>query len=184
MSHSSYVLAFAPPSPEVSAAYLHSKLSFYTDAADVAADLQNGITRIVVIDTRSAEYYVRGHVPGAVSFPHKLMTAESTLALSKEVVYVTYCDGIGCNGSTQGAYKLARLGCKAHHMLGQRQRHRGPMDGDAFGLGPAAQGCLTWAVVALGNQVARYPALGQCTKGAHAAAIGSIGKHGSALGTA
>ncbi len=22
-------------------------------------------------------------------------------------VYVTYCDGIGCNGSTKGAYKLA-----------------------------------------------------------------------------
>lgn len=118
MSHSSYVLAFAPPSPEISAAYLHSKLSFYTDAADVAADLQNGVTRIVVIDTRSAEYYVRGHVPGAVSFPHKLMTAESTLALSKEVVYVTYCDGIGCNGSTQGAYKLAKLGFHVKEMIG------------------------------------------------------------------
>lgn len=118
MSHSSYVLAFAPPSPEVSAAYLHSKLSFYTDAADVAADLQNGITRIVVIDTRSAEYYVRGHVPGAVNFPHKLMTTESTRELRKDVVYVTYCDGIGCNGSTQGAYKLAKLGFRVKEMIG------------------------------------------------------------------
>ena len=118
MSHSSYVLAFAPPSPDVSAEYLHSKLSFYTDAADVAADLQNGVTSIVIIDTRSAEYYVRGHVPGAVSFPHKLMTAESTRELSKDVVYVTYCDGIGCNGSTQGAYKLAKLGFHVKEMIG------------------------------------------------------------------
>ncbi|QLK61986.1 rhodanese [Enterobacteriaceae bacterium Kacie_13] len=118
MSHSSYVLALAPPSPDVSAAYLHSKLSFYTDAADVAADLQNGVTSIVVIDTRSAEYYVRGHVPGAVNFPHKLMTAESTRELSRDVVYVTYCDGIGCNGSTQGAYKLAKLGYHVKEMIG------------------------------------------------------------------
>lgn len=118
MSHSSYILAFEPPSPDVSAAHLLSKMNFYTDAADVAADLQNGITGIVIIDTRSAEYYVRGHVPGAVSFPHKLMTAESTMALSKDVVYVTYCDGIGCNGSTQGAYKLAKLGFRVKEMIG------------------------------------------------------------------
>ena len=118
MQQESYVLGFAPPSPEISAAYLLSKLSFYTDAADVAADLQNGVSAIVVIDTRSAEHYVRGHVPGAVSFPHKLMTAESPRELSKDVVYVTYCDGIGCNGSTQGAYKLAKLGFRVKEMIG------------------------------------------------------------------
>ena len=118
MQQESYVLGFAPPSPEISAAYLLSKLSFYTDAADVAADLQNGVRGIVVIDTRSAEHYARGHVPGAVSFPHKRMTAESTGELSKDVVYVTYCDGIGCNGSTQGAYKLAKLGFRVKEMIG------------------------------------------------------------------
>jgi len=118
MQQESYVLGFAPPLPEISAAYLLSKLSFYTDAADVAADLQNGISGIVVIDTRSAEHYARGHVPGAVSFPHKQMTAESTGKLSKDVVYVTYCDGIGCNGSTQGAYKLAKLGFRVKEMIG------------------------------------------------------------------
>jgi rhodanese-related sulfurtransferase len=118
MQQESYVLGFAPPSPEISAAYLLSKLNFYTDAADVAADLQNGVKGIVVIDTRSAEHYARGHVPGAVSFPHKLMTADSTRELSKERVYVTYCDGIGCNGSTQGAYKLAKLGFRVKEMIG------------------------------------------------------------------
>ncbi|PKE31740.1 rhodanese [Rahnella sp. AA] len=118
MSQTSYVLAYEPPSPEVSAAYLQSKLSFYTDAADVAADLQNGVTGIVVIDARSAEHYARGHVPGAVSFPHKNMTAESTRGLNKGLVYVTYCDGIGCNGSTQGAYKLAKLGFRVKEMIG------------------------------------------------------------------
>lgn len=141
MSQTSYVRAYEPPSPEVSAAYLQSKLSFYTDAADVAADLQNGVTGIVVIDTRSAEHYARGHVPGAVSFPHKNMTAESTLGLNKDVVYVTYCDGIGCNGSTQGAYKLAKLGFRVKEMIGgldfwTRDRH--PVEkGEARGVYPA-----------------------------------------------
>jgi len=33
-------------------------------------------------------------------------------------VYVVYCDGIGCNASTKGAYKLARLGFRAKELLG------------------------------------------------------------------
>src|ERR1700731_3943168 len=32
--------------------------------------------------------------------------------------YVVYCDGIGCNASTKGAYKLARLGFRAKELLG------------------------------------------------------------------
>lgn len=31
---------------------------------------------------------------------------------------MTYCDGIGCNGSTQGAYKLAKLGFHVKEMIG------------------------------------------------------------------
>ncbi len=118
MQHTSNVLAFAPASPENSAAYLLSKLSFYTDAADVAADLQHGIAGIVVIDTRAETHYLRGHIPGAVSFPHRLMNEETTRHWDREAVYVTYCDGIGCNGSTQGAYKLAKLGFRVKELIG------------------------------------------------------------------
>ena len=38
--------------------------------------------------------------------------------VDRSKVYVTYCDGIGCNGSTRGAYKLARLGFTVKEMLG------------------------------------------------------------------
>jgi hypothetical protein len=38
------------------------------------------------------------------------MSAETTTRLDRSKVYVVYCDGIGCNASTKGAYKLARLG--------------------------------------------------------------------------
>jgi len=117
-SKASAVLQFAPPAPAVSEAYLFNKLSFYTDAADVAEDLKNRISGIVVVDTRAEAHYQRGHIPGAISFPHRLMTEESTRQLNKEWVYVTYCDGIGCNGSTNGAYKLAKLGFRVKELIG------------------------------------------------------------------
>ena len=59
-----------------------------------------------------------GHIPGAVSFPHREMSAETTAQLDRSKVYVVYCDGIGCNASTKGAYKLARLGFRTKELLG------------------------------------------------------------------
>ena len=118
MSASSLVLAFPPASPEQSCDYMLHKLSFHADAWDVAADLRSGIADIVVVDTRSESLYALGHVPGAISFPHRLMDAAGTAALDRSKTYVTYCDGIGCNGSTKGAYKLAKLGFTVKEMLG------------------------------------------------------------------
>lgn len=141
MNPVSSVLAFAPPSPAASEAYLLAKLSFYTDSADVAEDLKNRVAGIVVIDTRAEAQYLRGHIPGAVSFPHKLMNEESTRQLNRDVVYVTYCDGIGCNGSTQGAYKLAKLGFRVKELIGGLDfwiRDQHPLaEGEAIGIYPA-----------------------------------------------
>jgi rhodanese-related sulfurtransferase len=46
------------------------------------------------------------------------MTTEATARLDAAKVYVVYCDGIGCNASTKGAYQLARLGFRAKELLG------------------------------------------------------------------
>ncbi len=141
MNSLSSVLAFAPPSPAVSEAYLLAKLSFYTDSADVADDLKNRLAGIVVIDTRAEAHYLRGHIPGAVSFPHRLMSEETTRHLDRNMVYVTYCDGIGCNGSTQGAYKLAKLGFRVKELIGGLDfwiRDQHPLaEGEAIGTYPA-----------------------------------------------
>lgn len=118
MNHVSKVLAVLPPAAEISEVYLANKLSFYTDAWDVAEDLRHQISDIVVIDTRSEAHYQAGHIPGAISFPHRLMDAHSTAELDRSKVYITYCDGIGCNGSTQGAYKLAKLGFRVKELIG------------------------------------------------------------------
>lgn len=114
----SNVLAFPAPTPAQSCEFMAAKLRYHADAWDVAEDLRNGIDAIVVIDTRSPALYEAAHVPGAISFPHRTMDANSTAHLDRSKVYVTYCDGIGCNGSTKGAYKLARLGFTVKEMLG------------------------------------------------------------------
>ncbi|PVZ85546.1 rhodanese [Serratia sp. S1B] len=118
MGNASQVLAFPPPTAAESQNYLAAKLSYYTDSADVAEDLRNGISDIVVIDTRAEALYAAGHIPGAISFPHRLMSETSTGHLDQNKVYVTYCDGIGCNGSTNGAYKLAKLGFRVKELIG------------------------------------------------------------------
>ena len=46
------------------------------------------------------------------------MSIETTATLDRSLVYVVYCDGIGCNASTKGAYKLARLGFRTKELLG------------------------------------------------------------------
>lgn len=114
----SSVLLFPPVDPQESVAYLQYKLSYYTDAWDLAEDLAQGINAIVVIDARSVEVYQAGHITGAISFPHRTMNAESTAQLDRSKVYITYCDGIGCNGSTKAAWKLASLGFQVKELIG------------------------------------------------------------------
>ena len=46
------------------------------------------------------------------------MDEEATSRLDKGTLYVTYCDGIGCNASTKGALKLARLGFSVRELMG------------------------------------------------------------------
>ncbi len=114
----SAVLEFGAPEPGETAAAMAEKLRFHTDAWDLSVDLKSGHPDIVVIDARSRDAYAQAHIPGAVSFPHREMTAESTARLHRGKVYVVYCDGIGCNASTKGAHKLARLGFRAKELLG------------------------------------------------------------------
>lgn len=97
--------------------FYEAKLRFETDAWDVFTALEAGES-VVVVDARSADAYRQEHIPGALSLPHRAMTAETTAALDRSARYVTYCDGIGCNASTKGALALARLGFDVREMLG------------------------------------------------------------------
>lgn len=117
-SVSSAVLEFGAPEPGETASTMEGKLRFHTDSWDLSVDLKASLAAIVVIDARSRDAYIAGHIPGAVNFPHREMNRETTARLDPNKVYVVYCDGIGCNASTKGAYKLARLGFRTKELLG------------------------------------------------------------------
>ncbi|AOZ51527.1 rhodanese-like domain-containing protein [Chromobacterium vaccinii] len=98
--------------------FYEAKLAYEIDAADVAQALAEGGRSLLLIDTRSAEAFGHETIPGALSHPHRLMTMESTADLPRDITLVAFCDGIGCNGSTKGALKLAKLGFKVKELQG------------------------------------------------------------------
>ena len=77
-------------------------MKYETDSYDLWESITLG-KNIVVVDARSEETYAERHIPGAVNIPHRTMDRESTNCLDKKVLYITYCDGIGCNASTKCA---------------------------------------------------------------------------------
>lgn len=97
--------------------HYENKLAFEMDPSDLFDALNNG-EKVVVIDARKSFGYQTEHIPTAINIPHREMTIESTKHLDKEVLYVTYCDGIGCNASTKGALNMAKLGFKVKELIG------------------------------------------------------------------
>jgi rhodanese-related sulfurtransferase len=97
--------------------HYREKLAFETDAWDLNEMLRNG-EKVVVIDARSESAFAQEQIPGAVNFPHRKMSRESTTHFARDVLYVTYCDGVGCNASTKGALKLAELGFRVKELIG------------------------------------------------------------------
>ncbi len=97
--------------------YYEAKLNYETDSWDLFDDLQNN-KDIIVVDARSNTAFEIEHIPGAINLPHITMSKLTTHHLDKAKTYITYCDGIGCNGSTNGALKLAKLGFKVKELLG------------------------------------------------------------------
>ena len=97
--------------------HYEERLSYQWDSADLAEELQKG-TELVVIDTRKSFAFEAEHIPGAVSLPHREMSQESTSSFDRDLIYICYCDGIGCNGSTKGALKMARLGFNVRELIG------------------------------------------------------------------
>lgn len=97
--------------------FYKAKLNYETDSWDLFEALNNG-EPIVVIDARSTEAYEIEHIPTSINIPHRLMSEATTGGLDKSKLYVTYCDGIGCNASTKGALNMAKLGFQVKELMG------------------------------------------------------------------
>lgn len=97
--------------------HYQDKLAYEIDSWDAHQAHLNG-EKIIILDVRSPEAYSKEHIPIAKNFHHKTINEETVKQLDPSYTYVTYCDGIGCNGSTKGAYKLALLGITVKELIG------------------------------------------------------------------
>jgi len=97
--------------------FYEAKLKYEIDSWDLSEAIKNS-EDIVIVDTRSIEAYEFEHIPSAINIPHRTMSPETTERLDKTKLYITYCDGIGCNASTKGARNLVRLGFTVKELLG------------------------------------------------------------------
>lgn len=94
-----------------------NKLAYEIDSWDAHQALLKK-EKVILLDVRSPQAYANEHIPVAQNLHHKLMNEESVKALDKTYTYFTYCDGIGCNASTKGAYHLTKLGFKVKELIG------------------------------------------------------------------
>lgn len=97
--------------------FYENKLRYEIDSWDLNESLKKG-ERIVVIDARSNDSYSLEHIPESLNIPHREMNEENTKNLDRNYLFVTYCDGIGCNASTKGALKMAKLGFTVKELIG------------------------------------------------------------------
>ncbi|MFC7511769.1 rhodanese-like domain-containing protein [Streptomyces thermocarboxydus] len=113
------VLRTALASPAVAAAHFRARLALYTDVSDVAAALASGDgPGFVLLDSRSAEAWDQGHVPGALHLPTARIAERAADLLDPAAPVVTYCWGPGCDGAARAALALAELGHPVKEMLG------------------------------------------------------------------
>ncbi len=117
-SNLSFVLEYPAADPVAANRHFLAKLGVETDPADVRLDMERASHKIIVIDARSAEAFAACHIPGAISLPHRSISASTTSQFSRDKVIVAYCWGPGCNASTKAAAKLSALGFAVKEMIG------------------------------------------------------------------
>ncbi len=83
---------------------------YLVDAAWV--DAHKDDANVVVIDGDVEASFVRGHIPGAVSFTGAKSLAKQLSKANKDILVVAYCGGPTCNAYKRGASVAAELGFK------------------------------------------------------------------------
>jgi 3-mercaptopyruvate sulfurtransferase SseA len=88
----SQVTAVPAADPWVAARHFGDRLAFETDCADVWGAIEGGTMDFLIADCRSAATYEKTHIPGAIGFPWREITAERVGDMP-DLPIVTYCWG-------------------------------------------------------------------------------------------
>ncbi len=74
----------------------------------------------LLVDTRSRELYLKGHIPGAVNIPDEEGDASLSRLEQKQDIHrvITYCDGDECMSSIHLAEKLAFIFPEVYYFFG------------------------------------------------------------------
>jgi rhodanese-related sulfurtransferase len=110
----SSVTATPAAAPADSERHFAARLAYETDAADVGAAVASGDVDFVLLDVRSREAYELGHIPGAISLPHRELEGADL----PDGLIVVYCWGPACNAAQHAARRLAAQGRQVKEMLG------------------------------------------------------------------
>lgn len=103
--------------PEEALQHFEAMRRFETDPSEVYEDQKAGFGGFVVLDVRAEGAYRKSHIPGAFNIPFDKINEESVAELPEGTI-VVYCWGPGCNGTTQAAVTLSRLGRSVKEMIG------------------------------------------------------------------
>ncbi|MEA1647630.1 rhodanese-like domain-containing protein [Nitrospirillum sp. BR 11164] len=113
------VVAKTPAAPsQAAAAHFEAKLAFETDCADVWYATTHEAKDFVLVDVRTPALYAAGHVPGAINIPTRQLGEARLADYPADTLFVVYCAGPHCNGSTKAALKLAKMGRPVKEMIG------------------------------------------------------------------
>jgi len=98
--------------------HFETAFQFETDCWDVHDASTSGQKDFVLLDVRSPDLYAKGHVPGAISLPHRKIIESTMNTYPVGTTFVVYCAGPHCNGAHRGAVRLAKLGRPVKIMIG------------------------------------------------------------------
>ncbi|MEM9381150.1 MAG: rhodanese-like domain-containing protein [Planctomycetota bacterium] len=104
--------------PDLALEHFSNKLKHETDCWDVHSTRDFEDRGFVLVDVRSREAFDAGHVPGAIHIPQAQLTEARLADYPADTLFVVYCAGTHCNGSTRAAMRLARLGRPVKEMIG------------------------------------------------------------------
>ena len=108
----------APADSAAAHRHFSDAFRYETDCWDVHSSTRGAGADFVLLDVRSPELYQEGHVPGALSVPHRKIVEGYMARWPQETVFVVYCAGPHCNGAHRAAARLAGLNRPVKLMIG------------------------------------------------------------------